>query len=65
MAASELKQRTESVQDAPVRKLAAPERAHRYNEQVAKLPGLSLTGELDVADSCLSAPRTSRTSQLH
>lgn len=48
---ADLKLKLERCEDAPARKLAVPERAHRYRVQAAKLAGLSLRGELEPADS--------------
>ena len=49
---SELKQKLErTVEDAPPRKLAVPERASRFRAQQARLVGVSLRGELECADS--------------
>lgn len=52
MVAGEMKMRLEQTHESEPRKLALPERAARRAEQVQRLVGLQLDGELDVAD-CL------------
>ena len=52
MVQSDLKLRLERSDEAPLRKLAVPERSARYDKQVLKLSSLVLTGELECAD-CL------------
>ena len=48
MTAADMRQRTERRDDDPPRRLAAAERASRYDAQVARLsPALTLTGELE------------------
>lgn len=51
LSAADLKARLEKTDDMPPRRLAAPERAHRYQLQCTKLQGLDLTGELEASDS--------------
>jgi hypothetical protein len=53
MAASDMKSRFDGSQSDTPKRLAAPERAVRYNEQAARLAGLSLTGELDISHQLL------------
>lgn len=56
LSSQDLRQRIERVDDnAPPRKMAAPERAFRYEAQVARLPGLSLVNELEPSDSLVDA----------
>ena len=50
LTASELKSSAERVEDAPVRKLAQPERADRLEKQQKKLPGLNIAGKLEPSD---------------
>jgi hypothetical protein len=52
MVQADLKMRLERSDEAPLRKLAVPERAARYAKQVAKLTSLVLTGQLECSD-CL------------
>jgi len=47
LTASELKAHAERVEDAPVRKLAQPERADRLERQQKRLIGLKITGKLE------------------
>ena len=51
MVQADLRLRLERAEEAAPRKLAVPERAARYRAQVARLPGLSLLGELECSDS--------------
>ena len=50
LTASELKANAERVEDAPVRKLAQPERADRLERQQKKLTGLKISGKLEPSD---------------
>ena len=50
LTASELKAHAERVEDAPVRKLAQPERADRLERQQKRLIGLKITGKLEPSD---------------
>ena len=50
-AASEMKAVIEQSDELPVRKLAAAERAERYEEQKQRLKGLNLVGHLEPGDS--------------
>ena len=43
----------EQHEDTPIRKLAAPERNQRHEDQVARLKGVSLLGDLEIADALL------------
>ncbi|CAE8640523.1 unnamed protein product [Polarella glacialis] len=58
LAASDMRSRIDGSQSDTPRRLAAPERAVRYREQVRRLPGLTLRGELDVShqlvDLCIA-----------
>ncbi|CAE8705777.1 unnamed protein product [Polarella glacialis] len=58
LAASDVRSRIDGSQSDTPRKLAAPERAVHYREQVRRLPGLTLRGELDVShqlvDLCIA-----------
>jgi hypothetical protein len=51
LASQDLRQRIERVEDAPPRRMAAPERAHRYTAQAARLVGLVLLNELEPSDA--------------
>lgn len=51
MVQADLRLRLERSEDAPVRRLAVPERAARYRAQVNRLPGLNLLGELECSDA--------------
>jgi aryl carrier-like protein len=51
LAAADLRQRVDRVEDSQPRKLAAPERAFRYQSQVARLGGLNLVNELEPSDA--------------
>lgn len=53
MAQADLKLRLERSEDSLPRRLAVPERAARYNSQVARLPGLCLRGELECSDALI------------
>ena len=50
LTASELKSHAERVEDAPVRKLAQPERADRLEKQQKKLSGIRIAGKLEPSD---------------
>eukprot|EP00435_Cladocopium_sp_Y103_P062683 s616_g24.t1 len=50
LTASELKAHAERVEDAPVRKLAQPERADRLEKQQARLTGIKIAGKLEPSD---------------
>ena len=52
MVQADLKLRLERSDEAPLRKLAVPERAARYAKQVSKLSSIVLTGQLECSD-CL------------
>ena len=49
LAAADLRSRVERRDDDAPRKLAGPERASRHVEQVSRLTGLELTGELEIS----------------
>ncbi len=51
MVQQDLRLRIERAEEAAPRKLANPERIHRYEAQVKRLPRLFLRGELECADS--------------
>ena len=53
LAANDLRQRVDRVEDSQPRKLAAPDRAFRYDSQVARLPNLNLTNELEPSDALI------------
>ncbi|OLP75752.1 hypothetical protein AK812_SmicGene44402 [Symbiodinium microadriaticum] len=48
--AAEIKSQTEASDDAPIKKLAAADRAQRLSEQQARLSGLRLRGNLEPGD---------------
>ena len=50
LTASELKAHAERVEDAPVRKLAQPERADRLEKQQKRLTGIKIAGKLEPSD---------------
>lgn len=51
LSANDLRQRVDRVEDSQPRKLAAPDRAFRYESQVQRLRGLNLTNELEPSDA--------------
>ena len=51
LAAADLRQRVDRVEDSQPRKLAAPERSFRYTAQALRLTGLNLTNELEPSDA--------------
>ena len=51
LAAADLRQRVDRVEDSQPRKLAPPERAFRYAAQVVRLRGLNLVNELEPSDA--------------
>ena len=53
MIQSDLKLKLERSDEAPLRRLAVPERASRYEIQSRKLAGLVLRGELECSDSLI------------
>ena len=55
LAAADLRPKVSRDEDSAPRRLAAPERSHRYQEQQARLVGLRLVGELEPADSLVDA----------
>ena len=52
---SELKSNLERHDDMPAKKIPQPERVARYRDQVARLPGLRLTGELECSNALIDA----------
>ena len=50
LTASELKAHAERLEDAPVRKLAQPERADRLEKQQKRLTGIKIAGKLEPSD---------------
>ncbi len=50
LVSAELQSTVERVEDAPVKKLAQPERADRLKKQQAKLSGLRIVGKLEPSD---------------
>ena len=50
LTASELKSHAERVEDAPIRKLAQPERADRLAKQQKRLVGINISGKLEPSD---------------
>ena len=50
LVSAELQSSVERVEDAPVKKLAQPERADRLKRQQAKLSGLRIVGKLEPSD---------------
>ena len=50
LVSAELQSSVERVEDAPVKKLAQPERADRLKKQQAKLSGLRIVGKLEPSD---------------
>ena len=56
--ASDIKARTETTDETPVRRLAPAERASRLKDQQQRLAGLSITGQYEpgdtLADKCIS-----------
>ena len=53
LAANDLKSRLDRPEDAAPRRIAAPERAFRYEAQVRRLNGLKLEDELECSDSLI------------
>jgi len=51
LVAGDLRQRLEAPTDSQPRKLPVAERSFRYREQVARLSGLALTGEMECGDA--------------
>lgn len=52
---ADLKSRAERSDESPIRRLAVPERAHRYAQLKAKLPGMTLEGDLEPSDALVDA----------
>lgn len=50
LTSAELKSTVERVEDAPIKKLAQPERADRLQKQQARLTGLRIVGKLEPSD---------------
>ena len=50
LSASDLRARLERTEETPARRLAVPERAHRYTTLQTRLVGLTLLGELEPSD---------------
>ena len=53
LAAAEMRKLVETTADAPPRHLTGPERLQRYKEQVGRLTGLNLTGQLECSWSLI------------